>query len=154
MCDSPNIFPASFSRRLGAMLYDAFLVVAIWFISAAIVVAINQFEVAYGAWFQSLLFIEACLFFIFFWSSSSGATLGMKAWNLRVQTLSGHPISLRQGAIRCIVSLPAILVFGLGYLWILIDPLKRSWGDYLSKTHVVFIPKEWRPQKTASNMQV
>jgi len=125
---------------IGAMAYDSLLILALWFLTTGIVVVLNGSEAVRGAWFQSLLFLEVYLFHMHFWRRN-GATLGMQAWHLRIQTPSGAPVTLMQGAIRCVVGSLSLLAFGLGYLWILIDPGRRSWNDYASKSHVVHVGK-------------
>ncbi len=131
--------PAGLLRRLGAMCYDGLLIVALWLVTTGLVVAINGSAPVSGAWFQSLLFLEACAFFLYFWQHNQ-ATLGMQAWRLRLQLPSGARISLRQGGIRCLVGALSWLAFGLGFLWILIDPSRRSWTDLASGTQVVVVP--------------
>ena len=70
--------PASLARRLGAMLYDALLVLAIWFITVMVLVTVNGGAVG-GLGLQVLLFLEAFLFFAYFWRTD-GQTVGMMAW--------------------------------------------------------------------------
>ena len=71
-----------------------------------------------------------------------GMTLGMQAWRLRVQTLDGHAITLKQSLIRCATAWLSLAAFGIGYWWVLIDGQRRSWPDIASKTETVVLPKK------------
>lgn len=88
-----------------------------------------------------MLLFFITLFFLFSWRRG-GMTLGMQAWRLRVQTVDGHAMSVRQGLIRCAVAWLSLLAFGLGYLWVLFDAERRSWPDIASETRTVVLPKK------------
>ncbi|MGM1052718.1 MAG: RDD family protein [Pseudomonadota bacterium] len=146
-----DVCPAGLARRLGAMLYDAFLVAAIWLLVAGLHLLAGRYLLGIPAdqvgqsllWalsLQLLLLSSAFTFFAFFWTRG-GVTLGMQAWRLRVQTPDGYSISLAQAAVRFLSSCLSIAVFGLGYVWVLFDAERRSWPDIVSGTRVVLLPK-------------
>ncbi|MFB9147685.1 RDD family protein [Halomonas alkalicola] len=146
-----DVWPAGFARRLGAMVYDSFLVAAIWILVAGLHLTIGRQLLGISAervgdgpfWvlsLQLLLLLSAFAFFAFFWTRG-GVTLGMQAWRLRVQTPDGRSITLAQAAVRFVVACLSIAAFGLGYLWILFDAERRSWSDIASGTRVVALPK-------------
>ncbi|MEZ5558284.1 MAG: RDD family protein [Pseudomonadales bacterium] len=130
--------PAGLLRRLGAMIYDALLVIALWMTTIYILVLIADRAVI-GAAVQTLLFLELYGFFVFFWLTR-GQTLGMLAWHLAIVPDQGGPLTLRQVTIRFFVAIPAFLCAGLGYLWILFRRDRRGWSDLASGTHVVRLP--------------
>lgn len=147
-----SVWPAGLGRRLGAMLYDGFLVTAIWI--AVTVVHMVFFRYVLGQqpeeigttasdiWsLRLLLVVFVTLFFVFSWRRG-GMTLGMQAWRLRVQTLDGCSLSLKQALIRCAVAWLSLLAFGLGYLWVVVDSERRSWSDIASNTQTVVLPKK------------
>ena len=139
--ESPDqLKPATLPRRLAAMLYDSLLVVAIWMVVGAIAVALNDGEAVRGPVFNSVLFLSAFLFFAGFWSRN-GQTLGMQAWQLRVQTPEGYPISLMQALLRFFTAAVSLLCLGMGYWWMLFDKEGLTWHDRYSETRVVRIPK-------------
>jgi uncharacterized RDD family membrane protein YckC len=74
--------PASLPRRLGAIVYDALLVTAMWLVTLFPLVAVSNNAVG-GATVQSLLFIELFAFFACFWVAR-GQTHGMLAWQLQL----------------------------------------------------------------------
>jgi len=78
------------------------------------------------------------LYYGFFWSQH-GNSLGMKAFEIKVErTTPGANISFFRAGLRGTLGyfLSAIL-FGLGYLWALIDRRKQAWHDKLFDTIVV-----------------
>ncbi|MCL7941936.1 RDD family protein [Halomonas sp. ATCH28] len=145
------VWPAGLGRRLGAMLYDGLLVLAIWIVIASahlavvrLVLEVPAEQVGTGLAqvisLRLLLAVTAFAFFAFFWTRG-GMTLGMQAWRLRVQTLDGCSITGFQALQRFLVAGISLGAFGLGYLWILVDGEKRSWPDIASGTRVVVLPK-------------
>lgn len=120
------------------MTYDAMLVLAIWLLTLFIGVAIHNGAVL-GPLVQTILFVEMFSFFAYFWVAR-GQTVGMLAWNLRLETNDGTPMRLGQALLRFVGALLSLATLGLGYLWIYIDPDRRAWPDMLSRTHVVHRP--------------
>jgi len=145
------------------MTYDAMIVLAIWLLTLFVGVAIHNGAVV-GPFVQSVLFVELFAFFAYFWVSR-GQTVGMLAWGLRLETDDDRPLRLLQALLRFI---PGMLSFGvgllwlrlspahaigpasafalgswlLGYLWMYIDPDRRTWSDMLSKSRVVHVPRD------------
>lgn len=134
--------PAGLLRRAAAGLYDGLLVIALFVIPTSIVLAIRGGEpIPPGnGLLQLLLLATAGAFFIWFWTHG-GQTLGMRAWRLRVEQMSGEPVTLKAAAIRFVVGIVSIAGFGLGVLWILVDRDRRAWHDLAAGTRVVVLPK-------------
>ncbi len=146
-----DVQPAGLARRLGAMIYDGFLVAAIWILITGLHLVLMRYvlgvppeQIGVGmvqvVSLRLALLLGAFAFFAFFWTRG-GVTLGMQAWRLRVQTLDGRTISQVQAAVRFLVACLSIAALGLGYLWILFDAQRRSWADIASGTRVVVLPK-------------
>ncbi|MBK80257.1 MAG: RDD family protein [Gammaproteobacteria bacterium] len=135
-----EIGPAGLLRRLGAMVYDALVVIALVMVTLFLLTGLNRFEAVHGPWVNAILFLEIFAFFAFFWIRR-GQTLGMLAWRLRVQNPGGVPINLTQATLRFIGALLALLTLGLGYLWMYVDPGRRTWPDLLSASEVVVLAK-------------
>lgn len=142
---SDNAFPtAPLWRRIAAIVYDSFLVIAIWIIVGFIVLSFFGIEeartvdgevVVLDALYKNTLFasmlVSAVLFFGWFWTHS-GQTLGMQAWRIRVANADGSAINWRQCALRFVVAPPALALAGIGYWWALFDTAGRSWPDIVS----------------------
>jgi uncharacterized RDD family membrane protein YckC len=152
---APNPFeelpPAGFLRRVMAMVYDGLLVLALILTTTGVAnlfaprpdlapdattASLEGMQTVTGPFLSSLLFIEMFAFFAFFWVRY-GRTLGMQAWRLRVQDSEGHNITLLAALKRFLVAFPSLLLLGLGYWVMLLDPMKRSWSDRASNTRVV-----------------
>lgn len=67
----------------------------------------------------------------------SGATLGKRLLCLKVRSEDGAPLSGRKAFLRSLVSAGSAYAMGLGYLWALWDPCRRTWHDALAGTRVV-----------------
>lgn len=134
--------PSGLLRRLGAMLYDTLLLLALFFLATIPFIAagggeaVNPETILY----QIVLVAVAFAFFVGFWCRR-GSTLGMLAWGLRVESDNGELPSLAQGIIRFLVAPVSMLIGGLGYWWQLWDSEQQTWHDRLSKTHLMYYPK-------------
>ena len=143
-------------RHLAAMLYDAFLVIPI--IMAAVALAtLVAVTIAgdtgedYSATLPPLLvqaLAVSCIavFYGYFWRLR-GQTLGMQAWRIRLRSQSGEHINRKQVVLRCLGALFSVALFGLGYLWCLVDRDGRCWHDYISRTDLLLLPRESRDEQ-------
>ncbi|NAW68120.1 RDD family protein [Vibrio sp. V27_P1S3P104] len=150
--NTSNLPPAGLFRRLGALLYDSLIIMAILMIAGGVVIAALEALVALNVMSYSpyqdagellshdpiwsplyTLYLATTwiYFFVFFWTRA-GQTLGMRAWKIMLRNADGSLISSTQALIRLATS-----VFGLGNLIVLIDPQKRSFQDMWAKTEVV-----------------
>jgi uncharacterized RDD family membrane protein YckC len=129
---------AGLARRLAAMSYDWFLLIAILFAVTLIFVVLSGGEaIAPGTWWFDLSLIAAAyLFFGWFWTHG-GQTLGMRAWKIRVETADGGRLGWPEATRRFFASAVLFLPPGLGLLWAVFDPERRCWHDRLSRTRIV-----------------
>ncbi|MEW8657018.1 MAG: RDD family protein [Candidatus Thiodiazotropha endolucinida] len=127
-------------RRLAAILYDSLLLIALLFVATAIVTL--PFGNPSGKmllFFQFFIFeIIPLIFFTGFWVRG-GQTLGMRAWRLKLTRMDGGDVGWSDALKRHFAALFSILVFGLGFIWILVDPQKLAWHDRLSKTRLIIV---------------
>ncbi len=151
MTETTNTQPkyAGLFRRLFAIFYDCFLLLAILFVVSAIATALNQGKAvepgdALYPIFVILIFGLSYLYFAWFWIHG-GQSLGMKTWH--VQLRSDNPdetqIDWKIAAIRFLSALVSWGFFGLGFLWSLFDKKNRGWHDLISKTVLI----DLRPKK-------
>lgn len=148
-------FPsAGFLRRLAAWVYDFLVAVAIVMLASAValgfvailgatdVITITEQHdhaewLNHGPWFGIYLLAVLAVFFGYFWFSS-GQTLGMRAWRLKLQNRDGSRLTLKQTAIRLLCCLG-----GLSSLWVLVDfKHHRALQDYAAGTELVTLSKE------------
>lgn len=128
--------PAGLLRRVGAMVYDGLLMLAVWMFTLFPLVMVSNAAVS-GPAVRALLFLELYGFFAWFWIRR-GQTLGMLAWRLQIHN-GGRPFTLGQATRRFLGALLGLACFGIGYLWILIDPARRSWSDIVSGSQIVYV---------------
>ena len=136
----------SLLRRLVAMLYDTFLVVAlVGIINALALGVVAQLtqggqQILSPPLVQALTVLSVVGFFCIFWIKS-GQTLGMQAWRIQLVDFSGDPPTASKALARCLGACLSAACLGLGYLWCLVDRNKRYWHDYLSRTELILLPK-------------
>jgi len=132
---------AGLGKRLGAILYDSLLVLAIWFLTLAFVAMVSDSssaldQVIPATYVQIICGIETFAFFYFFWMHR-GRTLGMMAWHTHLATVSGETLKPTHVCLRIIGAILNFATLGLGYLWILLDNQNRSFSDMLSGTCIL-----------------
>jgi uncharacterized RDD family membrane protein YckC len=136
--------PSSLLRRLGAILYDALLILALLFLATIPFIAVRDGEpvdATGNLLYQIVLAAVIFLFFIGFWTRS-GRTLGMQSWGLQLETTDGQVPTVRQASIRFFAAIISWLAVGLGFLWQLWDKDSLTWHDRLSATRLMHYPKK------------
>jgi uncharacterized RDD family membrane protein YckC len=138
---------AGFGRRLAALVYDFLLLAALlmiytggalFFTRGAAVVSATA-----GAWvylYRAGLVLVTGGYYVINWLRS-GQTLGMRAWRLRVVTVSGLQPALKAAALRAVFGPLAWAPLGLGVLWMYVDPDHLALHDRLSKTRVIHLAR-------------
>jgi uncharacterized RDD family membrane protein YckC len=140
---------AGLLRRMGAMVYDALLVIAVLMVGTALFLpftggeAISLEVSGPGLYYlyQAFRIVLIVGFFGLFWTRR-GQTLGMAAWRIRLERDDGRKLTwgdaLTRLAAACLSWLPA----GLGFLWLLVDRKRLAWHDRLTHTRVIVEPKK------------
>jgi uncharacterized RDD family membrane protein YckC len=138
---------AGLLRRLGAMLYDGLLLLAVLMVATALFLPLTGGEAIDPRTDPLLEFVYRAVLvllvvgvFGLVWTRR-GQTLGMASWRLRVEREDGSLLGWGDTLRRLGWSLLSLLPLGLGYLWIVFDPQRRAWHDRLSGTRVVVLPK-------------
>ena len=130
-------------RRIAAILYDSLLVGALFFMATVPFIAVRggePVETSENVLYRVVLLVVLYVFFVGFWSRS-GRTLGMQSWGLQLETVDGHIPSVAAASLRFFAALVSLLPLGLGFLWQLWDPEKLTWHDRVSKTRLVYYPR-------------
>ncbi|MGI9236365.1 MAG: RDD family protein [Woeseiaceae bacterium] len=134
---------ATLPRRLAAMLYDALLVIALLFLATVPFIAVRggePVETGENFLYRLVLIVVVFAFFVGFWSRS-GRTLGMQSWGLQLETMDGQVPSTATASLRFLAVLLSLLPLGLGFFWQLWDKEALTWHDRISKTRLVYYPK-------------
>lgn len=133
----------SLLRRLGAMLYDTLLVLALVIMTTYLFIAFNggeAIETDNNLAYQLVLALVVYTFYVGFWSRP-GRTLGMQAWRLQLESRDGGDVGVGAASIRFFAAILSLALAGLGFLWSLWDKDRLTWHDRISKTQIVHYPK-------------
>ncbi|MET0071845.1 MAG: RDD family protein [Candidatus Thiodiazotropha sp.] len=127
-------------RRLAAIFYDGLLLLALLFVATAVItLPLGSPDGGLLLIFQFFIFeIIPLLFFTGFWTWG-GQTLGMRAWRLKLVRFDGGDASWGDAFKRHLAALLSLLVFGLGFIWILVDADRLAWHDRLSRTRLIIV---------------
>lgn len=88
-------------------------------------------------------FSEWMLCAIIFWvymiwlKGYRGATPGYYALGIRIISINGTHVNVKQILIRIMSSFFSAIPFGLGYIWITIDANRQAWHDKIAGTYVI-----------------
>ena len=138
---------AGLLRRLGALFYDALLLVALFMIVTALLLPLTGGEAITprSAGRYELLYRLApgpvVVFFFGYGWTRAGQTVGMAAWRLKLVRCDGRLPGWPDVFKRLAAGVLALLPLGAGYLWILFDRDRLAWHDRLSSTRIVVVPK-------------
>lgn len=132
-------YPAGLGRRLGAMVYDSLLIIALFFLTGFIWVPLSG-DVVTGLAFQLTLLAEVVVFFGYCWGKQ-GETLGMRAWKIRIVNGDGELPNLQQIGLRLLIAPVSLTCFAIGYAWLLLSKDQQTWHDKVSGTYVVHLPE-------------
>ncbi|MCR6651741.1 MAG: RDD family protein [Cellvibrionaceae bacterium] len=138
-------------RRLAALLYDSFILLALSFFYGALITLLATLAGEQPAEYQPMFkhwsftlgwLLTLALFYIWFWQKS-GQTVGMRAWRLKLVDHLDHERtpSWRLCALRALVAPLVILPAGIGYWYGFLNREKRCLHDRLSRTDVIQIAK-------------
>jgi uncharacterized RDD family membrane protein YckC len=151
--------PAPTMRRVGALVHEAFFLVAFLFIATLIIskllgIAPDKTSVVQTAVIQGFLFITVGIYFVYQWQAGR-RTLAFKTWQLRLQSTTGEALS-RQAAITRYLAAwigpllglflvqylgkPALLLCGLNHIWAWFSPGKVTLHDTLARSRIAFEP--------------
>lgn len=133
---------ATIKRRYICLVYDAFLLLAVLFVTAFLPLAIGL--VATGAqpalasgpaqWLMNVYWLVVAGFYLTWFWGAGGQTLAMKTWFIRLVDADGGPVSRAQAWKRYAV---AVLTFGFCFLWALWDRDHQFLHDRLAGTRLI-----------------
>lgn len=162
---------ASFIKRLLVIVYDGLLLAGVqlvcfapfYLIEVLLPNSITNTEF-WGVVKGAYLLLVAFVFYAWFWTHG-GQTLGMKAWRLYLINANGKFISWKKSLVRYLSAIlswglaPAILYYvgfdrwylaiGLGFTWMLLNPKRLAWHDFLSQSQIVQQAKPVKAKQSA-----
>jgi len=145
-------------RRLAALVYDVFILLAVSFLYGASATLVGtllgwhqaDYQPMFHHWSFSLGWVAILVaFYVWFWHKS-GQTIGMRTWRLKL--VEGRELADGRGSqstaswhtclLRALVTPPLVLLGGVGYWYGLIDRQGLCLQDKLSRTSVILVAKE------------
>jgi uncharacterized RDD family membrane protein YckC len=157
-------------RRMAAFVYEGVLLFGLLFGAGYVWSALTQQRHALQgqSGLQAFVFVVLAIYFVLFWSRG-GQTVAMQAWNIRLVSASGEPVSQARALARYLASwiwfLPALLsarlaglhsapeifvLLAVGVLTYallaLAHPQRQFWHDALCGTRLV----DSRPPQSAA----
>ena len=142
---------ALLGRRLLALFYDLWPVVALWFLTAVPFVLLDvvlsgdtRHNIAPLSPLWWLLWLAcwavAALDATLSWRHG-GQTLGMRPWRIRVVARDGGAPGRGAAWLRFAVATLSLAAGGLGFWWAWFDREHLTWHDRASGTRVLRVPK-------------
>ncbi len=131
---------ASIAKRASAFFLDEFLlsmllVISLWSAFASVE---NSLELVALSQQFTLEYIVLKIIYQTFFVYMYGATLGKMMMRIRIVELPNlqNP-SLTSSLNRAIIRIVSEMLFYLGFVWGMMDPLRRTWHDLTAKTLVI-----------------
>ena len=138
--------PVSLARRIAAMTYDTFAVLALlFFCTLPLVIALQgQAIAAENPFYFGYLLLCAYFYFGISWTRG-GQTLGMRAWKIKVIKRvadKNTDLTALDALKRFVFAGLSWLCLGLGFLSALIDKDRLTWHDKLSHTRLIRLSRD------------
>ncbi|GAC1573068.1 MAG: hypothetical protein NVS3B18_06340 [Candidatus Dormibacteria bacterium] len=143
---APDSVPGGLLRRAGALVLDLLVLGFGVLTGSGLLTAIaGQFRKHSVPWSVplalSLLLVGAGPFAYFGFGWRRGATVGMRACRLRVvNDADGERLTLAQVVLRLVCAVYSVLFVFVGFLWVRVDPRRRSWHDHYAGSRVMHDP--------------
>ena len=129
--------------KLGAsIVYELLTIIAIIFVSTGLFLMIAG-DASHGIkrlFLQCFLWLVVGAYFIRCWIRT-GQTLAMQAWKLRLVDEKHQLLTMRQAAARYVLATMSMALFGVGFLWAVIDKNSQFLHDRLLGCKVVLDTK-------------
>lgn len=143
---SPQKYPLPLSKDHSPSLLKLFacLVYELLTIVALCIVFAGVF---YGVFGDATEGIKRLLQQIFLWTvlgayyvwcwSKTGQTLAMQSWHLKVVSQNNAPLSMQMALVRYVLASLSLVLFGLGFLWAVVDKDRLFLHDRLLKSKII-----------------
>ena len=119
---------AGFWERMGAAFLDWVIVGILSGFSARLIDA------------PAPIFLVPLAYFSGMWAWK-GTTIGGVVLGVKVVRQDGYPVTFLVSIVRALAAAFSIVIFFLGFLWIIFDREKQGWHDKIAGTVVIKLPK-------------
>ncbi len=148
---APTLPLAPVWRRLAALLYDGFILLALSFCYGAAATLLETLTGLHkgdyqpmfaSGWFSLGWVLTLVGFYYWFWRKS-GQTIGMRTWRIKLTDGAniGAAPTRRQCLVRALIAPPLIALGGLAYWYSLFNHRRECLHDKISRTQVITVPK-------------
>lgn len=129
--------------KLGAcFIYDALAVIALCFVCALVFIILIG-DASHGLkryMLQLFLWIAIGIYFVWCWKRS-GQTLAMQTWQLKVVNEDYQLLTWNRAMARYVLASVSLMLFGLGFLWAIVDRGHLFLHDRLLNTYIIYVPR-------------
>jgi uncharacterized RDD family membrane protein YckC len=135
-----QITAPSFFKLGACLIYEALVVIALSLAGTAFFVLLLG-EATIGIkrnLLQLFLWVIVGVYFIWCWRRK-GQTLAMQTWQLKLVNQEAQLLSLKAAIIRYVLANFSLMVFGLGFLWVLVDRDRLFLHDRILKNKIIYV---------------
>lgn len=138
----PDVHPVPLWRRFASMFYDLLPLAALWFVAAGL--WLLAFRGGYDPLHSSFalhalldlwLLAVTAAYFVLSWTRV-GATIGMRAWKLKLVRADGSRIGVALAIVRFMLALLSLALIGAGFWYAWFNPERRTWHDRMCGTRM------------------
>jgi uncharacterized RDD family membrane protein YckC len=133
--------PASLGLRAAAFLVDYILTLLILGVAISLAMIFKSGFPTIADWIVNFGYLAILGFVLWNWgylNVREGQRIGQRLVGIKTICANGSVLGYRTIVLRHLVGYPlSLLVFGLGFLWIIVDSKQRGWHDKLAGTLIV-----------------
>jgi uncharacterized RDD family membrane protein YckC len=123
---------------MAAIFYDCLLLIAVLFFGTFVLMPLIGGNAIESGNLPYKIFLLTISYFYFCWHwVKGGQTLGMRSWHVVVVNESLSNPNWKQATLRFCAAFLSLILFGLGFVWSLVDKNKLALHDILSKTRLI-----------------
>lgn len=148
--DVKTVTVMGFGRRLAANLIDMMFV---WVFGLLLGTAVGVAGLLVGMFtpdrpmaLNLLIVASGLIFSVVYYIGSwakTGQTIGKMTIGVKVVGADGNPPSWGAATLRYIGYIVNMIVFSIGFLWIVFDGKRQGWHDKLAGTYVVYVDDQF-----------
>ncbi len=136
MGDARKVYElAGLLDRFAANLIDSFLLILP--LSIVVLIISSPSQHIPMQFLQFIILAVPVAYHWYFWTRRGGQTPGKFALGIRVIKADGGALNDVDAVIRAIGYQVSSMLFGLGFLWALVDKNNQTWHDKMARTYVV-----------------
>jgi uncharacterized RDD family membrane protein YckC len=140
---SADVKPVPLWRRFAAMLYDLLPLIGLWIVATILWVLV--FHDVYDpqhpdpllrALLSLWLLAVTAAYFVVSWMRV-GATIGMRAWKMRLVRDDGSRVGARIAILRFLLATLSLAMLGCGFWYAWFDAERRPWHDRVCRMRMI-----------------